>query len=296
MSRFLGVAAVQREGFAASAEKNLAQMEGFIDLIAFEYPWVDLIVFPEIAVQGLAVDLSEVAEPVPGPSTERLAQKAKEVKKWIIPGSMFEIEDDKIYNTMPVFSPDGELVTKYRKMNPFSPAEASVPGDSFQVIDIPNIGRLGLCICYDLWFPEMARTLVSMGAEVIIHPSFTPSTLKEGEILCRRAAAMFNQAYVIGTGACGFNCGFTLAGHSVIVDPEGIVLQEAGDIDAVQVEMIDLDKVTMVREVGMKGNVPMLKHLNFFAHNWPVYGNQKASSPYLNNLDSPSNVWSKLNK
>lgn len=295
MSRYLGVASVQRQGFPASAKANVDELENYIDMIAFENPWVDLIVFPELSVQGLALRLEDVAEPVPGPSVERLAKKAKEVKKWIIPGSMIEIDGGKVYNTMPVLSPEGKLVTTYRKMNPFSPVETSVPGNSFAVIDIPDIGRLGLCICYDAWFPEMMRTLISMGAEVIIHPSFTPSNLKDGERICRMGTALFNQVYVIGTGACGFHAGFTLAGHSMIVDPEGAILQEAGDAPSIQTEMLDLNKVKLVREFGTKGTLPILKHLNYYGHKWPVYGGQKASSPYINGLGSVYNMPQKLN-
>jgi Predicted amidohydrolase len=290
MSRFLGIASVQREGIPGNGKANVDELVSYIDAIVYEAPWVDLIVFPELAVQGLAPRLEDIAEPIPGVSVERLAQKAKEVKKWIIPGSMIEIDGGKVYNTMPVFSPEGNLVTKYRKMSPFSPAETSVPGNSFTVVDIPNIGRLGLCICYDAWFPEMTRTLISMGAEVIFHPSFTPSTLKEGERICRMATALFNQVYVIGTGACGFHCGFTLAGHSMIVDPEGVVLQEAGDAPSIQMEMLDLDKVKLVREIGSKGTVPMLKHMKEFAHEWPVYGNHRTSSPYLDSFGSIKDI------
>lgn len=296
MSRFLGVASIQRQGFEASTEKNVTEIENMIDILSLEYPWLNLIVCPELAISGLSPDPFEIAEPIPGFTTQRLAKKAAEVKKWIVPGSMFEVEDGKLYNTIPVFSPEGELVTKYRKMNPFSPLETSEPGNSFAVFDIPNIGRMGVLNCYDLCFPEMSRTLVSMGAEVIIHPSLAPSAFKECEWLNRRTMAMLNQVYLIGAGTCGVHGGIPTAGHSMIVDPEGIILQEAGDTPSIQTEIIDLDRVTMVREIGYKGSCPILKHLNHFAHQWPVYGNQIATSPYIKSLDSPLNIWTELNK
>ncbi len=295
MSRFLGIAVVQRQTFEASAEKNLAEIESTIDLLAMEYPWVRLVVFPELAVTGFGLDPFAFGESVPGPATDRLAKKAKETGKWIIPGSMIEVADGRIYNTMPVLSPDDGLVAAYRKMNPFSPLEPCVPGSENVVVDMPGIGKLGLLICYDLYFPEMARTLVSMGAEVIIHPSLTPATLNYTEVLTRRAMAMLNQAYVVGASSCGVHFGIATPGHSMIVDPEGIVLQEAGDAPSIQIEMLDLDRVTMVREVGLKGSVPIFKHLNHFAHTWPVYGNQKASSPYLSRFGSPNELPADLN-
>ncbi len=294
MSDYLGVASVQRQGIPGDAKANVAELESYIDIISYEAPWVKLIVFPELAVQGLAPRLEDIAEPLPCTSIERLAKKAKEVGKWIIPGSMFELEDGKVYNTLVVLSPEGKVVSKYRKMNPFYPAETSSLGDKFVVVDLDGLGKLGLCICYDAWFPEMTRTLVSMGADVIYHPSFTPSTLTEAERTCRTATALFNQVYVIGTGACGFHAGFTLAGHSMIVDPEGVILQEAGDGPSIQFEMLDINKVKLVREFGLKGSVPMLKHLKRFDHEWPVYGNQKARSPYFDSLrtfeETPKNL------
>jgi len=290
MSRYLGIASVQRQGFEGNTKANLDEIEGYVRGIAAAYPWIDLIVFPEASVHGVTHDLTENAESVPGPSTQLLAKLAKETQKWIIPGSMFELFEEKVYNTMPVFSPEGELVNRYRKMNPFSPAEASTPGNRIEVVDLPGIGRLGLCICFDMWFPEMTRSLIAMGAEVIIHPSLTPSTVTAQERIVRMSTAIVNQAYVVGTSVCGMHAGFTCSGHSMIVDPEGTVLQEAGDFPAVQLEMLDLDKVSLVRNIGLKGTCPILKHLNDNEHKWPVYGNQKASSDYLSKFTDAGKV------
>ena len=295
MSRLLGVALVQRDAFPGDADKNVTDIEQTLDVIAAEYPWVKLVLFPELAVQGFTPDFEDYAEKIPGSSTERIAKKAKEIKKWVIPGSMLELDDGKIYNTSPVFSPDGELVTTYRKMFPFTPLEPCVPGDECKIFEIPGIGKIGLSICYDLWFPELCRTLVSMGAEVILHPSFTPSTLNSREVLCRSSMAMLNASYVLGASTCGLSCGIHSAGHSAIAEPDGTVMQEAGDTPSILVDVLDLDLVKAIREVGTKGIGPYLKHLNFYGHRWPVYGNQKASSPYIDGFDSPFNLVEDLN-
>src|SRR6478735_6527252 len=90
-----------------------------------------------------------VAEPIPGPTTERLCGLAREVGKWLVPGSIYERAEGGVYNTALVISPTGELVATYRKLFPWRPLEGSLPGGSFTVFDIPDVGRFGLMICYD---------------------------------------------------------------------------------------------------------------------------------------------------
>lgn len=284
MPRYVGVASVQRSAFPGDTGANVAEMENYIEGVVFEAPFVDIICFPELCVQGYSPDFAELAEPVPGPAAERFQKKAREVKKWIIPGSMFEKDGDKIYNTMLLISPEGEIVEKYRKMFPWSPLEPSEPGSRFSVVELPGIGKIGMCICYDMWFPEVVRTLVSMGAEVIFHPTMTPSSLRDQEKIVNLGNAVFNQVYFVGSSICGPHGLITLAGHSMIVDPEGLILQEAGDVPTILTEIIDLDRVTMVRKHGTKGLVPMLKHLKHYDHEFPIYACQKAGGPGIDRL------------
>ena len=85
-----------------------------------------------------------------------------------MPGSVYELASDgRIHNTALVLAPDGELVATYRKVFPWQPHEACAPGDGFVTFDIPEIGRIGLAICYDGSFPETFRQLAWMGAELI---------------------------------------------------------------------------------------------------------------------------------
>jgi len=283
MSRLLGAAVIQRGAVPGGAEGNLNEIEATLDSIAATYPWVDLILFPELAVQGFG----DYAESIPGPSTDRLAKKAKELGKYVIPGSMLELDGDKMYNSTPVFSPDGEIIALYRKMNPFSPLEPTTPGTECVVFEIPGVGKIGLANCYDLWFPEMSRTLVSMGADVILHLSLTPANLNSREVLCRSSMAMLNQVYVLGASNCGVVAGIPTAGGSAIVDPDGTVLQKAGDSPSILVDMLNLDTVNVVRDIGIKGIAPIYKHLKHYGHTWSVDGNQKATSPYVDSFSSP---------
>ena len=111
---------------------------------------------------------------------------------------MWELEGDKMYNTAIVISPEGEIIAKYRRMFPWLPYEAGTSaGDQICVFDIPNVGRFGLCICYDMWFPEVSRQLAWMGAEVILQPTLTPTSDRELELAIARANGLFNQCYFI---------------------------------------------------------------------------------------------------
>ena len=96
---------------------------------------------------------------------------AKKHGIWLLPGSTFEAHEGKVFNTSTVYNPDGLVVGRYRKMFPFYPYEEGVtPGSDFMLFDVPNVGKFGVSICYDMWFPETTRTMVAQGAEVILHP------------------------------------------------------------------------------------------------------------------------------
>ena len=240
------------------------------------FPWVQLVMFHELVVPGLVQFVATEntatwkagAEPIPGPLTDRLCTLARQTGLWLVPGSMYEQDDDKLYNTAVVISPRGELIAKYRKMFPWLPYESgTAEGDQFCVFDIPDVGRFGLCICYDMWFPEVSRTLAWLGAEVILQPTLTPTSDRELELIMCRANALFNQCYFIsvnGIGAWG-------GGRSTMIDPDGRVLQEASANQTFLTEIIDLDHVTRTREYGTLGLAQTLKQLRDAGHKFPVY-------------------------
>ena len=121
-----------------------------------------------------------------------------------MPGSIYERDGDRIYNTAPVIDPDGKVVARHRKIYPFLPYERDVAcGDAHTVFDIPDVGRFGVSICYDMWFPETTRALAWMGAEVILHPSLTNTVDRDVEIAIARASAATNQCYFIDLNCAG---------------------------------------------------------------------------------------------
>ena len=240
------------------------------------FPWVQLTMFHELVVPGLVQFVTTDntgtwkagAEPVPGPLTERLCALARKTGMWLVPGSMYEQAGDKLYNTAIVISPRGEIIAKYRKMFPWLPYESgTAEGDQFCVFDIPDVGRFGLCICYDMWFPEVSRTLAWMGAEVILQPTLTPTSDRELELIMCRANALFNQCYFISVNGIGEWGG----GRSTMINPDGRVLQEASANQTFLTEIINLDHVTRTREYGTLGLAQTLKQLRDAGHKFPVY-------------------------
>jgi len=169
---------------------------------------------------------------------------------WLIPGSFYELgEDRRVYNTAVAISPEGEIVARYRKCFPWRPWETVTAGNEFVAFDIDGVGRAGLMICYDAWFPEVARHLAWMGAEVIFNPTATYTSDREQELVLARANAIVNQVYIVNTNMGGRPG----PARSVIVDPEGHVLQMAGDGEEYQTEVLDLRTVRRIRSYGSVG-------------------------------------------
>lgn len=212
-----------------------------------------LIVYPEIHLFGTEdADMpAAAAEPLDGPLTAALGEVARAADAWLVPGSLCERgENGELFNTATVFSPDGQLVASYRKIFPWRPFEKYAPGDRFVTADVPGVGRLGLSICYDAWFPEVGRHLAWMGADLIVNVVKTTTEDRGQELVLARANSIVNQVFTVSV-----NCAGPVGkGCSIIVDPEGAVLQEtSGDTPGVLYQHIDFGAVAAVRERGTAG-------------------------------------------
>jgi predicted amidohydrolase len=221
-------------------------------------PGPRLVAFPELHLfeTGLAGDernaaLAEAAQPLDSHLVRQLAELAGDLGVWLFPGTVVEPGDHgSIYNTALVFSPQGELVARYRKMFPWRPTEPFRPGEEFVVFDMAGTGRVGISICYDAWFPELSRQLAWLGAEVVVNLVKTTTVDRAQELVLARANAITNQTFVLSV-----NCAGPIGvGQSIIVDPEGRVRVEApGADEVVLTDVIDLDAVTLVRTYGTAG-------------------------------------------
>lgn len=215
-------------------------------------PHTRLVVLPELVVHPdmKRVPLEELAVPLEGEMVRRLSEIARRLGVFLVPGSFYEkCEDGRIANTAVVLSPDGEIVARYEKCFPWRPYERSAPGTRFVVFDIPAVGRVGISICYDSWFPEVARHLAWMGAEVIVQPTATYTSDREQELVLARATAIVNQVFVVNVNVAAPSA----TGRSLIVDPEGTVRTQAGELPLALSDTLDLSEVWRVRRNGTAG-------------------------------------------
>jgi len=266
MERYLAAAVQMSSG--ADRAANLARAEALVREAAGR--GARLVVLPEVfAWRGPRDEEAAVAEPIPGPTTERLAALAHELAIHLSAGSLLEQTpgEPRAYNTSCLFDPRGALVARYRKLHLFDvdlPGRVSVresatraPGDD--VVAVPTaLGTLGLSICYDLRFPELYRRLVRAGAEVLLAPSaFTfPTGAAHWEVLCR-ARATENQCYLVAPDQTGTSPhGFADYGESLIVDPWGRVLARASEGEGVITAEIDRAYLERVRR-----ELPCLAHV-----------------------------------
>jgi formamidase len=255
--RTLSIAALQTAPIARDPAATLAQLAERAPRVRSMMPEAQLLLLPELHLSSSPPPFEvrdgyadEVAVEIPGPLTEELGEIARTAELWLVPGSVFERGDaGQIHNTCLVLSPQGELVARYRKMFPWQPSEGCVAGDEFVTFDIPDVGRIGLSICYDGSFPETCRQLAWMGAEVVLQPSLTTTSDRDAEIVMARANAIFNQLYVVSVNAAAPSG----LGRSAIFDPEGLPRLQASDSEDVLTDVLDLDAVDRVRRFGTAG-------------------------------------------
>ncbi|MFG3496161.1 carbon-nitrogen family hydrolase [Streptomyces sp. NPDC047928] len=214
----------------------------------------DIVVLPELWPVGAFAyeSFATEAEPLRGPTCAAMAAAAVEARVWLHAGSVVErAPDGRLYNTSLVFAPDGELVRTYRKIHRFGfdtgEAVLMAAGDELVTVPLPEL-PFGVATCYDLRFPELFRGLVDAGARAFVVPAGWPARRREHWTLLARARAVENQSYVLACGTGGTHAGVEQAGHSVVVDPWGEVLAEAGTGEEVLTVDLDPAEVTATRD------------------------------------------------
>ena len=244
---------------------NVEVMRHRIDLTMHLYPWVQMVVFSELSPFG---PLLHHAQPLPGAVEQEFQAMARHHKIWLVNGSMYERREGGIYNTTSIIDPDGDVVGRYAKMFPFTPLEQGVQaGDAFFTWDIAGVGRFGILNCYDMWFPETARQLTAMGAEVIVHPVMTHTIDRDIDLTIAHATSAAMQCYVFdinGLGAGG-------NGQSAVFDPNGRKLHQADATEQIIPIEIDLELVRRSRERGIRGLGQMAKSFRDRPAEFPVY-------------------------
>lgn len=265
--------------YVNALQPNVDGMMHRLDVLMARFPWTQMVLFSELAPYG---PLDRFALQPQNETLDRFCAAAKHHKVWLIPGSMFlTAPDGQIYNTAVVINPEGEIIRRYAKMFPFRPYEAGIAaGTDFCIFDVPDVGRFGLSICYDIWFPETTRQLTSQGVEVLLHPVLTGTTDRAAELAIARATAAQFQCYVFsvnGLGAGGL-------GQSCVVDPSAMVLHQSGGQEDMFPIEVDLSVVRRQRETGMKGLGQVLKSFRDRAVDFSVYDRASGTDSFLHAL------------
>lgn len=195
-----------------------------------------------------------------------ISRLANENNVYILAGSIPERESDKLYNTSYLFDKTGQIIAKHRKMHlfdidvkgkiTFKESDVLTAGDEFTIADT-EFGKIGIGICYDIRFVELARIMVEKGALVLVYPgAFNQTTGPAHWELLFRSRALDNQAFCIGVApALNEDASYHSYGHSIVTNPWGELIAEASEKEELIICEIDLDEIKKVRE-----ELPILKN------------------------------------
>ena len=258
-------AAIQMPTVADKME-NLRAAERYLERLAAQKP--DFVLLPEMFCCPYQTQNFPVyAEEEGGPAWEMMAGLAKACGIYLIAGSMPERDaQGNIFNTSYVFDRQGRQIGKHRKAHlfdidvkggqQFKESDTLTPGNRDTVFDT-EFGKMGVCICYDIRFPEMLRMTVNDGARMVFVPAaFNMTTGPAHWEISFRVRALDNQIYMLGCAPVRDpSTGYTSWGHSILTDPWGRVVKELDEKEGILLETIDLGY-----EDGVRQQLPLLKH------------------------------------
>ena len=245
---------------------NLRALEPWMERAAAA--GADLVTLPEMFCCPYETpNFPRYAEPEGGEAWSACARLARQYGVYLSAGSMPELGDDgNVYNTAYVFDREGRQIACHRKMHLFDIAvdggqyfkesDTLTAGKDVTVFET-EFGKLGLCICYDIRFPELSRLMALEGAKAVLVPAaFNMTTGPAHWELTFRARALDNQVYFLGTApARDLAASYHSWGHTIAVDPWGTVLMQMDEQPGMQTVELDLDRVDEVRR-----QLPLLAH------------------------------------
>ena len=251
------IALIQMAG-AATNEENLKNAVSKINEAAQKGS--DIVVLPEMfSCPYKASNFPVFAQKDGEENWKQLSEAAGKNKIYLVAGSMPEREGEKIFNTSYVFGRDGKQIAKHRKMHLF---DCDIPGGAFfhesdtltagnkvTVFDT-EYGKIGLMICFDIRFPELARLMVDRGAKMIIVPAaFNMTSGPNWWEIMFRTRATDNQVYMAGCSpARDENASYVAWGHSIVVDPFGKILSQLDEKESILYQEMDLAEVENFRQ------------------------------------------------
>lgn len=200
-----------------------------------------LIILPETFSTGFSMNLFVTAEPTNGPTEQFLSEMAAQYQSCVIGGVITSTEDGRGLNQALAIAPDGSVLARYTKNHPFSLGgedQAHLAGTEVSLFEWQGL-RIAPLICYDLRFPELARSAIRAGAEVLVFIAAWPVKRISHWIALLQARAIENLAYVVGVNRCGNDPEFTYTGRSLVVDPHGLIIADAAEQERVISTQID---------------------------------------------------------
>ncbi len=249
------VALVQFSPEWEAPERNVEKLREMLN--ATNPKGVDLLVLPELTLTGFTMNSKKFAEEIDGISFRFFIEIARKYKCNVF-GGLIEKDENKIFNSLIHFSPEGLIMARYRKIHPFTFAKEDKFFDSGDEPVISFIGKnktkIGLTICYDLRFPELYRIYALQGAEIIVNIANWPEQRIKHWDLLLKANAVFSQSVVIGVNRVGSDPYNNYPGMSMVVSPKGEVVNEISNEEKIIFAEFETEDVTRIRK-----ELPFLK-------------------------------------
>lgn len=252
------IAAVQRSS-AGSKEHNIDESLAFARRAARRMPDLDLVLFPEYNnfMAPSPGESLKYAETLDGPYVTAMRDLARELHCYVHTGSFSERVGNKVKNTILVFDREGELAGRYSKIHlsdamGFKESDYVSAGDELGLVDT-DFGRLGICVCYDLRFPEQTRSMAVAGADILLisalWPCGNPLPPRTGHWdVLTRACAIHNLCYVVACNQFGPVGGEIPFGDSRVIDPWGAVIAQASEGTQIVLARLDMEYQRRIRE------------------------------------------------
>lgn len=250
MSKPLRLALLQMHIEAGNPEANFTKLASMLEEAMSQTSKPDVIMFPEMWNTGYALtEIKTIADREGERTRAFLSDFSKKHSVHIIGGSIAELKEDKVLNTMYAFDRSGHVVSDYSKIHLFRLMDEEkylAAGDKLGRLEIEGT-KAGMMICYDIRFPELARKLALDGAKLLFVPAEWPHPRLHHWRTLLTARAIENQMFVIACNRMGSSGDTNFFGHSLVLDPWGETIAEAGEEETIIYADIDLDLVDAVR-------------------------------------------------
>ena len=246
---------LQTDIYFSDPEKNYENVDRLFRKAMEENQNADIVILPEDWSSGFSdemfKEMDKHVEELNGPSVSFLQNLAKEFNVWVVAGSISTRHSDGMKNTLFLINRAGDIVGDYSKMHLYSDMDEDVPflnGSKTEVYDT-EFGKMGFMICYDIRFPELARTYALKDADVLVVVSDFPDPRLDHWKTLLKARAIENQMYVVACNRVGSSPMGTYFGHSLVIDPWGEIIVEGSNEQEIIVCAADFRKTQHVRDL-----------------------------------------------